>query len=273
VCRERVLPHEELQEHLTARHLVSPSQLYSLVRPVGRNGELEVPVVGDWITIGVLAEKSEIRFTNPIRNTGRQATGREGPDEAAVDDEDHETGGLYGGKAREEMARKAKLREKLELAEQKKERALLEGDGDEEEKGFRKPKQRRYVTFKLVDLGTKGAGGGSGVLDLRLFEADSSMVRKGPDDDGEDEMRATGVRVAKEKRDAAVERRQYKGGSGGAYEKFWKEREGAVIALLNPRIMKPREVTPPALTATCATTDRRAESRLARTALGIIRYL
>lgn len=34
----------------------------------------------------------------------------------------------------------------------------------------------------------------------------------------------------------------YKGGSGGAYEKFWKETAGAVVAILNPSILKNRPV-------------------------------
>lgn len=34
----------------------------------------------------------------------------------------------------------------------------------------------------------------------------------------------------------------YKGGSGGAYEKFWKESTGAIVAIMNPGILKSRPV-------------------------------
>jgi minichromosome maintenance protein 10 len=242
--RERVLPHEQLQDHLSARYFITPSQLYSVVRPAGRNGELQVPVVGDWITIGVLAEKSEIRLTNTIGNRARKPPRNEDggdKDEDADDDEQQvEKGGMFGGKARENMARMAKVKEKLAKADEQKEKALL-GDDDDDDKSQKPLKPRRYITFKLVDLGTKGAGGGSGVLDLRLFEANSSLIKTGPEGLGV-EVRSTGVKVARDDSEAAEKRREYKGGSGGAYERFWREREGAVIAILNPKIMKPREV-------------------------------
>lgn len=41
--------------------------------------------------------------------------------------------------------------------------------------------------------------------------------------------------------DGTIEHR-YKGGSGGAYEKYWKESAGAVVAILNPGILKNRNV-------------------------------
>ncbi|EJU00220.1 hypothetical protein DACRYDRAFT_117278 [Dacryopinax primogenitus] len=96
---------------------------------------------------------------------------------------------------------------------------------EEEEKG----KGKKYITLKLVDFGNKPAGGGTGstkggssrgdaMLCLLLFEA--NQVREEPDEEGGNKV--------------------YKGGSGGAFE-LWAAtlREGSVVALLNPRILRP----------------------------------
>ncbi|KAK4051481.1 hypothetical protein OIO90_004695 [Microbotryomycetes sp. JL221] len=81
-------------------------------------------------------------------------------------------------------------------------------------------KDRRCIRFNLVDLSSvKASRNGAGMLSLMLFEAESV---------GE-EIEGDGWR-----------NRQYRGGSYGAYEKFWKESPGAVVAILNPNIMKHR---------------------------------
>ena len=134
-----------------------------------------------------------------------------------------------------------------------------------------KTKSRRYVSFKFIDLKHRNAGGGSGILNLKLFESDdggSSTVRTGNPSSDDEYITSTGITVQKEVKSAstsrswtakakraqdlqdgtiidpsasslAMQRRTYKGGSGGAYEKFWKAREGTLVAILNPRIMKP----------------------------------
>lgn len=84
-------------------------------------------------------------------------------------------------------------------------------------------KERKNLRFTLVDLSTvQAAGSGTGTLSVMLFESETVD---------------TGVKDGYE---APV----YKGGSGGAYEKFWKESVGAVVAILNPQILKPRVVSP-----------------------------
>ncbi|OSX62254.1 hypothetical protein POSPLADRAFT_1142839 [Postia placenta MAD-698-R-SB12] len=110
-------------------------------------------------------------------------------------------------------------------------------DGDEEgtAKGKRprkedppKPSGKKYVNMKLVDFGCRSgsssATGGKAVirgdasLSLLLFEADRyDLVTK---ENGRKE-------------------KIYKGGSRGAFEKMSVLREGAVVAFLNPRILKP----------------------------------
>ena len=136
----------------------------------------------------------------------------------------------------------------------------------DQQNNFNNKKSRRYISFKLVDLKHRNAGGGTGVLNLKLFESDdggrSSSRHEG--DSSEDEYTtSTGITVQKEVKSSSsrtwtakakraqdledgidpslsfFNKRNYKGGSGGAYEKFWKAREGTVVAILNPKIMKP----------------------------------
>ena len=166
--------------------------------------------MGDFIVIGVLAQKDEARFVradalntevkevakvkkwgNVLGIDGKRRSGGRGEDE-----EDGEGG--------EELDTKKEPDEMF--ARQTK-----------------KQKQRRYIKFTVVDLSTtSAAASGTGAVTLMLFESDSSdMV-----EDEEGKKRAT-----------------YRGGSGGAYEKWWKESVGAVVAILNPRVMKQKIVS------------------------------
>jgi len=92
---------------------------------------------------------------------------------------------------------------------------------------------KKYVTLKMIDFGarsqTSGGGGygqirGDAFLNLILFEADAFdlTAREGGRKRGEEKV--------------------YRGGSGGAFEKLMDVREGDVIALLNPRVLKPFQV-------------------------------
>ncbi|KZT53185.1 hypothetical protein CALCODRAFT_486556 [Calocera cornea HHB12733] len=96
-----------------------------------------------------------------------------------------------------------------------------------------KPQGKKYITLKLVDFGNRGGGNATGstkgatsrgdaMLSLLLFEANN--VRE----DEADEM------------DEGRKKKVYKGGSGGAFE-VWAStlREGSVVALLNPRVLRP----------------------------------
>ena len=94
---------------------------------------------------------------------------------------------------------------------------------------------KKYMSLKLVDFGTRSRTSpaapktqirGDALLTLLLFEADSwSYI-----EDGNRPM-ASKERV-----------KIYKGGSGGAFEACMKLHEGAVIAILNPKILKPYQV-------------------------------
>lgn len=104
--------------------------------------------------------------------------------------------------------------------------------GQPEEEGGRGGK--KYVTLKMIDFGarsqTPGGGGygqirGDAFLNLILFEADAFDLT----------TREGGRKRGGEK--------VYRGGSGGAFEKLMDVREGDVVALLNPRVLRPFQVS------------------------------
>lgn len=95
------------------------------------------------------------------------------------------------------------------------------------------PSGKKYVNLKLIDFGARSgssssATGGTSVirgdafLTLLLFESDAFDLV--PDDDG------------------GKPKKVYKGGSKGAFEHLSDVKEGDVIALLNPKILKPFQV-------------------------------
>ena len=99
-----------------------------------------------------------------------------------------------------------------------------------------KTRRKKYMSLKLVDFGTRSRSSsatvkaqirGDALLTLLLFEADSYSYI-------ECENRA--------KTNKAERQKVYKGGSGGAFEACMKLHEGAVIAVLNPKILKPYQV-------------------------------
>jgi len=120
--------------------------------------------------------------------------------------------------------------------------AIEREDGDVPESKYAKQKNaqeperpskgKKFVTMKLIDFGaragkTSATGGtsvirGDAFLNLLLFEADSIeyLLR---DDNGKP-------------------KKVYKGGSKGAFESMFNLGEGDVVALLNPKLLKPYQV-------------------------------
>lgn len=295
VHRERILPHEDLQEHLSDRYYLSHETLYSIVRPSRGGLEYEVPVEGDWIIIGVLAEKSEIKYTgagsasNVIKQLEwkkkQEAEKRRKNREAAIaarrkqgQQEGKETlfdDALFDDLAKSDEELNDAFQDSDDGGDRGKKGPNTASKDEDKVAGSATEFRRRYITFKLIDLGQKNAGGGAGVLSLKLFESDPEQRRRTKNansDDDEEEVheiinKRTGKRILVKKRKGDArkdkeraenggvggvgnnddkdrfERREYKGGSNGAFEKFWKERDGAVIAILNPRIMKPWTVS------------------------------
>ncbi|KAG6868778.1 hypothetical protein C0993_010705 [Termitomyces sp. T159_Od127] len=187
----RTVSHQDLQNHLTGRFYLSPSQLYSHIRLLPDKLGYDVPVPGDWITIAVVAERGPLRYS--------KAPVPVGPEE--------------GDQAEKKEKWKAKGQIRDEIA---------------------KPTGKKYVNLKLIDFGSRSrssssATGGKAIirgdafLSLLLFESDSFDLVS---ENGNSQTR-----------------RIYKGGSRGAFESMSKLKEGDVIALLNPRILKPHQRT------------------------------
>ena len=94
-----------------------------------------------------------------------------------------------------------------------------------------KPLGKKYVNLKLIDFGCRSDPGVSGgkptirgdaLLSLLLFESDSFDTL--------------------DSNSGGLPKKIYKGGSKGAFEHMSTLREGAVIALLTPKILKPFQV-------------------------------
>ncbi|EGO02999.1 hypothetical protein SERLA73DRAFT_103056 [Serpula lacrymans var. lacrymans S7.3] len=195
----RALSHEDLQEYLEGRCYLSPSRLYSSIQLLPNKQGYDVPVECDWITIAVVAERGPIRFSRAPVGIG------------------HEGNDAVKGKQLNNSEKNGRPNWNKNRKDEKGK------DKDEGPRGGGK----KYVNMKLIDFGSRSsssATGGKAVirgdafLSLLLFESDNFD-------------RVTG--------ENGQDRKIYKGGSRGAFEVMSKLKEGDVIALLNPKILKP----------------------------------
>lgn len=176
----------------------------------------DVPVVGDWVTIAVIAERGQISVS---RGGGSSVSKKDDDaEQSANDDEDEPAAG-----------QKNDVTGLLDPSPPRK--ASSSKFGKSKGKGTEPAKKKvgkKYLTLKLVDFGHRSSGSGAqrtikgdAVLSMILFEADSyATIRDGK----------------------GLADRVYRGGSGGAFEACAKLRTGAVIAILNPKILKPFQV-------------------------------
>ncbi|WVQ83949.1 hypothetical protein IAT38_006094 [Cryptococcus sp. DSM 104549] len=190
--RERSLAHVDLQNHLEGRFYLAPSKLYSVIRLSRDKTTYDVPVLGDWITIAVVAQRSD------IRTTGTKDTAKVSDDDGDDDDED--------GTGEEKDVKPFKGKGKAKAG------------GKDDWKKRRVP--RKYVNLTLSAMPPRRSDGsvpGDSLLQLLLFEADSTVQME------DEEGNVT---------------REYRGGSGGAYEKWCNLATGSVIAIMNPRVWR-----------------------------------
>ncbi|KAF8310788.1 hypothetical protein DL93DRAFT_2084167 [Clavulina sp. PMI_390] len=199
----RALDYDDMQEFMRARYYISPSTLYSVARLSHNRQAYEVPVAGDWITIAVIAERGAILVSR-----------------GAKQESDHES------EEEQSTANAIKSSEDASKPPPRNGRGAF-GKKNQQSKGAeKKPKGKKYITLRLVDFGRRSTDphtgkitiGGDALLNMILFEADSFETIQ--------------------KSQGGTER-LYRGGSGGAFEASSRWRAGTVIAIMNPKILKP----------------------------------
>ncbi|KAI0330123.1 hypothetical protein GY45DRAFT_1324208 [Cubamyces sp. BRFM 1775] len=200
----RAIPYEDFQDYLRGRYYISPSKLYSVIRLLPNKQGYDVPVCGDWLTIAVVAERGKMKYTQAPVGVTRDDKPLEGDEDRMDELPSLDATNEAGPSSRPPLFRKKPKEEPP------------------------KPSGKKYVNMKLIDFGCRSQGSsadggkakirGDAFLSLLLFESDTCDV-------------LTKENGKKEK--------IYRGGSRGAFERMSKLREGAVVALLNPKILKP----------------------------------
>ncbi|KAI0827195.1 hypothetical protein BC628DRAFT_1371381 [Trametes gibbosa] len=202
--KSRAIPHEDFQDYLRGRYYIPPSKLYSVVRLLSDKQGYDVPVSGDWLTIAVIAERGKMKYTQaPVGVTRDDKLLDAGEDR--MDELPSFDGAAQAGPSSRPPLFRKKPKE------------------EESKSGGRK-----YVNLRLIDFGCRSHGSsadggkakirGDAFLSLLLFESDTCDILT--KEDGKKE-------------------KIYRGGSRGAFERMSKLREGAVVAFLNPKILKP----------------------------------
>lgn len=217
------MPHADLQEFLTGRYYLPPSKLYSVVR-LSRDGtSYDVPVDDEWVTIAVVAQRGPIRISgmkekrvgSDREDNNNDSDNDDSEDEAGYSDSDDQDG-EGSGDIKELIGEKGRSSERPKITKKKK---VKENSNKDDWKKHREP--RKYINFTLCAMPHRSNNAstptGDALLHLLLFEADH-FVRV---EHGNGEVT-----------------KSYRGGSGGAYEKWCNLGEGSVIAILNPRIWR-----------------------------------
>lgn len=173
-----------------------------------------MPIEGDWVTIAVVAERGPVKYSKAPVGIGKD-------EKTHISDEEDED-------AVKDL--------KLDAPSNSKQYQIgnpWQGKGKAKPNETPRPSGKKYINLKLVDFGCRAKSSASGgkalirgdaFLTLLLFEAD---------------------RVDVMQRDDGVKEKVYRGGSRGAFEKLSKLKEGSVVAFLNPRILKPFQVSVP----------------------------
>ena len=91
---------------------------------------------------------------------------------------------------------------------------------------------KKYVNVKLIDFGARSRSSSSATGGKEVIRGDAFLTLLLFESDGADTIRRENGRVEK----------VYRGGSRGAFESMSKLKEGDVVALLNPKILRPFQV-------------------------------
>lgn len=214
--RSRAIPHDDVQEYLTGRFYLSPSRLYSAIRLHPNKQGYEVPVAGDWVTIAVVAERGPIKVSRAPVGIGREEDGDGGGLNNEEDDLKQLVGDGSGRLKFEEPKGPAKPKAKAKNGPPP------------------KPSGKKYVNMKLIDFGARSRSSSSATGGKATIRGDAFLTLLLFESDGYD-------KVTRNEGGGKVEK-VYKGGSKGAFEAMSKLKEGDVVALLNPKVLKPFQV-------------------------------
>uniref|UniRef100_V5GIR6 Zinc finger Mcm10/DnaG-type domain-containing protein n=2 Tax=Kalmanozyma brasiliensis (strain GHG001) TaxID=1365824 RepID=V5GIR6_KALBG len=263
--RHRQIPHSQLKEHLRHRYHIPPSLLYSVARPWpmradGRavntfiHGDYEVPIDGDWIVIATIVEKSDLLVSKGFTMNAGDGNdpSSKGPTSSAADDDPllfKDAGSDANGKLRLDLEPGnsdafADASAKKSKPWQRRKAGDVELDDEYESRVANANlvnRSRKFVVLKLVDLGvnstqgdgTGAAGRGDNYLSLVAYEADSidtSVVHHNTNIRSE----VTAAISA-----TAAGTKKWINGSKGAFELLYKQAEGTLVAIMNPKVMRP----------------------------------
>jgi len=166
----------------------------------------DVPVAGDWVTIAVVAERGVVKVSKAPVSIGREEDGD-------MDDEgSNELVGDGNGRVSFDDKKPTGAKRKHPVPH--------------------KPSGKKYVNMKLVDFGARSRSSSSATGGKAVIRGDAFLTLLLFESDGYDKVTRDGGRPEK----------VYKGGSRGAFEAMSKLKEGDVVALLNPKILKPFQV-------------------------------
>ncbi|KII90124.1 hypothetical protein PLICRDRAFT_159473 [Plicaturopsis crispa FD-325 SS-3] len=93
-----------------------------------------------------------------------------------------------------------------------------------------RPHGKKYVNMKLIDFGSRSRSASSATGGKAVIRGDAFLTLLLFESDGFDRVTSP---------DGGKTTKLYKGGSKGAFESMSKVKEGDVIALLNPKVLKP----------------------------------
>lgn len=198
------MTHSQVQEKLENRYILSPSEIYSIMRLSNDKQHYTIPVDFGWVVMGVVCHKGEIKMTSGGKGKKKGKNSDE-------EDDGEEAHGDTGGKR------------------QKTGPGVNEWTREKKEKKPAPP--QKFITIKICSLPSRsqlsgpGATQGDAIMNVMLFESDSDETLA-PDIPGE------------------PGKKRYRGGSGGAFEVWWKLAVGAVVGIISPKILKPFGVSP-----------------------------
>ncbi len=177
----------------------------------------DVPVEGDWVVIAVVAERGEVKLS------GTKEEGSEEEEEATATQ--NRSGGQKKATGQKKVNGKEDATSKTKSFGQKKDEEAEKG----KEKWKKRREPRKYINLKLCALpprskSTNSGPSGDALLQLLLFASDA---------------------IVQEEEEGGEMKRTYRGGSGGAYERWCNLGVGSVVAILNPRVLRPLRVSTP----------------------------